>query len=608
MLDRRQRGRAAAGVTLATLLLAAAPPICAAPPTAQELAWGEILFDFYQQNHVQAITRSLVARDRAELETHSQEAELVLGGLYLDYGMHDRAAGIFERLLADQARPSVRDQAWYYLAHIRFMRGDVDTASAALGRIGDALPRRLYAARIDLESRVLLAQDRPDVAAQLLAGAELEGSWQLFGWYNLGVALVRADRLPQGIEMLDRVGQARVRGSEMTTLQDRANLALGYARLAAGDEVGARDALNRVRLDSPYTTKALLGAGWADAGRDDYENALVPWRELGDRDAFDVAVQESLLAVPFAYSELGANGQAVEHYHLAVDAYEAELVRLELAVARVGNGRLAEDVIGSDDGLAGDNPLQRYLYEMMASHAFREAASDLRNLDHLSGLLETRAEGMAALQDMLDTRRARYRSRQASIDTNVAGVRLADMVNRHQQQGQSLERIRHEGDAMALARPAEAAMKQRLDRVGEVLARRPDLVVQAKRQRFLEGVLYWQVHSEFPARLHASEKTHRATGRAIEEIRSRQSSLERARTDEPPRFSNFEERVAVATTRLQALRTKTDRVIVAQSDYLAGLATTELLARKERIAGYLVQARFALAASYDRAAVAEVTE
>jgi hypothetical protein len=477
-----------------------------------------------------------------------------------------------------------------------------------LGRIGDALPRRLYAARIDLESRVLLAQDRPDAAAQLLAGAELEGSWQLFGWYNLGVALVRANQLPQGIEMLDRVGLARVRGSEMNTLQDRANLALGYARLADGDEVGARDALNRVRLDSPYTTKALLGAGWADAGRHDYENALVPWRELGNRDAFDVAVQESLLAVPFAYSELGANGQAVEHYRLAVNAYEAELIRIELAVARVDDGQLADDVIGSDDGLAGDNPLQRYLYEMMASHAFREAASDLRNLDHLSGLLATRAEGMAALQDMLDTRRARYRSRQSSIDTGVAGVRLADMVNRHRDQGENLEWVRREDDVMALANAAEAALKHRLDRVGEALAGRSDLVFQARRKRFLEGVLYWQVHAEFPARLYASEKAHRATGRAIEEIRSRQSSLERARTDEPPRFSSFEERVAVATTRLEALRAKTDRVIVAQADFLAGLATDELLARKERIAGYLVQARFALAASYDRAAVAEVTQ
>ncbi|NIW25563.1 MAG: hypothetical protein GWN29_13900, partial [Gammaproteobacteria bacterium] len=65
--------------------------------------------------------------------------------------------------------------------------------------------------------------------------------------------------------------------------------------------------LQRVRLEGPFSNKALLGVGWADAERGDYRAALSPWLELRQRNIIDPAVQESLLAVPYAFSQLGAD-------------------------------------------------------------------------------------------------------------------------------------------------------------------------------------------------------------------------------------------------------------------------------------------------------------
>ena len=102
-----------------TIMAAESDPDRPVPQTAQDLAWGEVLFGFFQDRHVHAITRLLVARDRSELVEHEEEAELVLGGLYLGYGMHRQASVIFERLLERHGDPAVRDQAWYFLAQIR---------------------------------------------------------------------------------------------------------------------------------------------------------------------------------------------------------------------------------------------------------------------------------------------------------------------------------------------------------------------------------------------------------------------------------------------------------------------------------------------------------
>lgn len=595
--------RAFAGV----LLLSLSGATIAAPETAQDLAWGEVLFDFYQQNHVAAITRLLVAQKKAELPAHAQEAELVLGGLYLDYGMHQRAAGIFEHLLQQNAKPEIRDQAWYYLARIRYSRGDLDGASIALARIGDSMPGSLIAPRIDLEARVFLDQGRAHEAAVLLAQADLQGGWRFFGWYNLGVALVQSNETKKGQEFLDRVGQARVKGSELSSLKDRANLALGYARLADGDLDGARTALNRVSLEGPYTTKALLGAGWADAGRDDYQTALTPWRELGQREAFDIAVQESLLAVPYAYGQLGANGQAVEHYQVAVHAYEAELIRLDDAVEDVRKGRLVDEILDQEPAVETGSALQRYLYELMAAHEFREAAADLLNLKRLSGLLEKRANSMSAFSDMLDARRARFRSRQPLVATDVDEVRLEGMKARHATMSERLSHIRASGDVMQLANERETQIAQRLEVVEATLEKRPELAFQSDRRQFLEGVLYWQVHADFSQRLRDNEKAHLANGRVIDAIQGQIDSVKEAGTAEPPRFDEFAQRIDIASQRLRALRGRTSTVMLAQTDYLGDLAVTELLARHQRVADYLGQARFALAASYDRAALAEAS-
>lgn len=578
------------------------------PESAQDLAWGEVLFDFYQQRHVPAITRLLVARERSELVAHEEEAELVLGGLYLDYGMHQRAAAIFECLLRERARPDVHDQAWFFLARIRYQRGDTEGAARAIGEIGDALPRSLYAQRLDLQSRVLLDLGRPAESASLLADADLSGGWRYFGLYNLGVALIRSGDTESGQAYLDEVGQANVRGDELTTLRDRANLALGYERLLLGDSGAARKALDRVSLEGPYSTRALLGAGWADAGQDEYRRALMPWLELGQRDQLDIAVQESLLAIPYAYGQLGANLEAVERYQHAVDTYEAELLRLDRAQGEVEAGWLARSVLATDSDRRPDRgEIDRYLTEMLAGESFRVATEDLRATGQLRRLLEERTETIAVFEQMLEAQRARFLRHKEAVAAGVDNGRLDDLRSRYGAHAERLRAIRNDRDALGLANPRERRIAERLERVRAAAAKDPGAASEAERERFLSGVLYWRVNASFARRLRAEEKALKATGRALDAAGAHVESIREAGAREPARFLALEDRIAAAVGRLETLRRRTSSVILAQSRYLEDLAVVELVERRERVTDYLSQARYALAASYDRAAVAEAS-
>ena len=105
--------------------------------------YGEVLFYFYQDDYFPAIVRLLAAQEQQQLDDHAEDAELLLGGMYLSYGQHLDAANIFERMLADNVSPEIRDRTWFFLAKIWFQRGYHEKSKQALEYIEGELPVNL---------------------------------------------------------------------------------------------------------------------------------------------------------------------------------------------------------------------------------------------------------------------------------------------------------------------------------------------------------------------------------------------------------------------------------------------------------------------------------
>jgi len=323
------------------------PPPTLRPIFVQDLHYGDVLFHFYAGDYFEALTRLEAYQYWQRMPHHDQDAELLAGGLYLSLGMHNEAGRRFEALLTPQVPVGVRNEAWFYLAKIWYVRGYYDRSEQSLGHISGELAPSLEGERQHLLVNVLMRQNRFDEAATRLANWRGPPDWMAFARFNLGVALVSQNRLGEAAQQLTAVGTMHAVGTEMQTLRDKANLALGYAWLQAGNPGDARTALDRVRLTGPYATRALLGVGWADAALGQYKDALTPWTELHSRDLLDPAVQESYLAVPYAYAKLNANAQAADYYESAIKSFEDESGRIDTAVARIGSGHMIDDLLGT---------------------------------------------------------------------------------------------------------------------------------------------------------------------------------------------------------------------------------------------------------------------
>jgi hypothetical protein len=576
--------------------------------------FGEVLFFFFQENYFSALTQLMTAQHFGRVPHHADEAELLRGGMLLSYGLHQEAGRIFQALIDAGAPPPVRDRAWFYLAKIRYQRGYVDEAEDAIGHVQGPLPGDLEDERLVLHAVVLMRLQRYPEAIVMLRRASNRSGWAAYGRYNLGVALIQAGLRDGGVSLLDEIGRNRARGEELTALRDKANVALAYSFLQNDAPARAEPYLERVRLNGLLSNKALLGLGWAQAALDHYERALVPWMELTDRSMADTAVQESLLAVPYALGKLGAYRQSLARYERALDAYTREMARLDQAIASIRRGALVENILRDNPGEESgwfwrvrqlpDTPESRYLTELLASHDFQEGLKNYRDLGFLSRNLGAWAQSIGTYRDMLATRRQGFAERLPRVVAGGRALQVERLRADYGREVQELARIESEGDAEALAVEKERLLAMRLERVRtglERLAEPAQRETAREKYRVLRGLLTWDLSAQYSARLREEKKALQETGRLITEAEARREALLRAQAQAPASFDEFAKRIETLRHRVSHAQAAVSAAARAQEDYLAELAVAELARRREQIAAYITQARFAVAQIYDQA-------
>ncbi|MGD0490338.1 MAG: tetratricopeptide repeat protein [Steroidobacteraceae bacterium] len=585
------------------------------PHDVKDLHYGDVLFYFYQDDYFDSITRLLAAQQLERLPHTEGEAELLLGGLYLSLGEHVEAGKIFEALLAGKVSEAVRNKAWFYLGKVWYQRGYLQESERALKQVSDKIQPRISAERYMLLAQLMLRQGRYDEAIAALESWHGPPDWTAYAQFNLGVALVRKGRLPEAVRYLDRVGKMDTKDEELLSLRDKANLALGFAYLQAQRPSDAKPILERVRLEGPFSSMALLGDGWADSSLGEFKKALVPWMALRKRDLLDSAVQEAYLTVPYAYNQLGARGQAAEYYSSAIDSFDAEQKRIDESIEQIRHGDLLDRLLNDDkkDTLTWywqlktlpDAPESRYLYHLLATNEFQEGLKNYRELKFMSKNLDDWREVLAAYDSMLDTRQQAYNKEIPKADAVMAATDLDALTQKRVDFESRLNAIEKSNDVAALGTPEEQRTWARLKRIEDYLAMHPDdpdLAEMREKLRLMKGVMYWRLSESFKARLWNERRSVKELEVSLIETQKRAVLVKQARTGMPENTGVFANRVEAMRARMDELQGRLGALTDKQSHYLQDIAIEELGRQKQRIETYQIQARFELAAIYDKTA------
>lgn len=600
----------------------AARTVTSVPPVLEDLYFGEALFHALQDRHFDAVSRldaelalhhGLDEPERDSLGPHRGEAVLFIGDLELGYRMNRRGGRAMERLLAADVPPAIRHEAAWRLARVSFERADYVHALETLDRIED-LPGGEIGHRLGLlRGQVLLGLGRPEEAADVLGSMSDRGALGGYVAYNHAIALIRSDRHDEGLRLLDRLGRTNANSTTAAALRDRANLALGFALLEADQPARAQAPLERVRLDGPFSSRALLWYGWGDAGRNEYRQALIAWTELRERDPTDPAVQEALLAAPYGYAQLEAYGRAALLYGEAVEIFGQQLDRLQESIRSVREGDFLAALIERDPEPGPDGSLRiqdlpdeaptRYLADLMAGRGFQQAWLNYRDLNDLLERVEAHERTLPAWRELVEQRRSFYTPLLPVVEAEwaVRDTRLEEVRERLDEARAERERLLTERDPMALATDAEQGTLADIDRLRRALPRDASADEARARLNRLTGIVRWDILTEYPDRLSAFHDHIEALADALD--RADEASLTTLKRIESvpllyegygPRFDAYSERLGYLDNRIRGVRAQQGRVI-------EQMAVDQLIARHERVQQYQTTARFAAAENFDRA-------
>ncbi len=558
--------------------------------------YNEAIFNHYRNAHLSALTALNVGRERGLIGEFDEQAELLYAESLLSYGLYEDALALYRKLL-DKGGLSRTERAeiWLRLSRYEYERGYFSEVETTLAEMAADVGGRRSGQRLELLALAQMRQRDYEAAIETTLTGSMRSKSQ-YAQYNLAMAYLATDNVREARRVLDRLGRDLVNDPVEHALHDRANLALAYNYLAEANGIAAKPVLQRIRLEGPFSERALLGMGWAElaidkaeeirktvattpdtiggvlgvilrpgrvsdnlynrlglpaakATREDKQDrlrrALVPWTELHARDPKNPAVLEVQLAIPYVLAELGDMKQASVFYEQAISRLESGRDEIDKAIDGIRSGRMIETMIRRDRELeAGwtwrlrdlpNAPETFYLAWILAENRFQEALKNYRDVRQIQ---RSSASWLARLES--------YKR-----GVGLASVRPEILIMQARQGKPPVwEKL-----------VVELSLAQDMGRF--------------PRNETIEGLLAWSYRFAAPVSLKLATTTpnfQQGAPRAVGDVRAR----------------------------LRTLLERSNELLREQRALLERIAVGELEGYKAKITRYLIDARFALARIYDQ--------
>jgi hypothetical protein len=601
------------------------------PQELKDLYFGEALYYAFQEDWFDAISRldteltqhhGLDEPERDTLYYHINHAEFAVGDFELAYRMHQRAGRAITAVIEGNVEEPVRNEAIYRLARIYFQKDQPVNALYAMERISGDVPPHIVNDLNFLRAQILMANERYAEAADILKDLQDAKNLEGFSTYNLGIALIKDGKELEGREYLDLTGRIRSNDKLTLAIKDKSNLVLGSKLLEEKKYENAKQVLDRVRLNGPFSNRALLGSGWADVYQERFERAIVPWNILAAREVTDASVQEAMLAAPYAYGKLNVYSKAAVMYGSALANFDTELNKLDESIKSIREGHFIKALVREE--LKQDanwvvklrkipqTPETYYLLELMAAHDFQESLKNYLDLEQLRKKLDAWEGDLDAFVEIIEQRRAYYQPLLPAIDREFRQLD-SQMRLRLEQRDRIEQRLQK---MLVVPRPdylANSNERINLEQI-RLLEHRVSSNGTAANERIearikrLYGLLHWNIFTEYDDRYTETYLNLLNLNHEVDLLKTRYQAFVRTRQAATQSYEGYDDVIRRQRFRIREALEKVKILMARQGHMLETMAVNELSKRRERLAEYQIKARFAMAESYDRAARAQNQE
>ncbi|MCH8543812.1 MAG: hypothetical protein LAT61_09605 [Alcanivorax sp.] len=482
------------------------------PHAVQDPAYGQILYEYYQQRYFAAMTTTHVALDSGALPTQRDRARVMLGALYVAYGMPDDAQALFETLLAEAVDPQLAARVWIHLADLHYRQQRYSDALALLDQRVPEVPADLadqyHALRVRVLMRLGRFEDTVEALAHLVEGSRLSAYLK----YNVAVSRINAGQGDQGTALLRELTALQPGDAEVNAIRDKSLLALGVHYLRQGQPEQAGYYMSFARLDGPHSDLSLLLHARAALALEQPQRAVGSLQQLTRRSAQREAVQEAALLLPHLHDQLGNHAAALQGYRDAVAAYTAQYQYLDELTEAIRSGAWFAELVSEPQWSTAMDPLPDFMpnrsdsfptfQTLFASDAFHTAWQNYHELTRQRRLLGSWQQALPALETLLAAHQRKHQEQVPEALALIAELDAADLEGRLAELFARMDAAIAADDWQVFASADEQRLLDAVAHARRLVDKWGDRVRPASRERlaFYEGLLAWDLQQDIVPR------------------------------------------------------------------------------------------------------------
>jgi len=638
---------APAGLTLAgTLAALLHGPVAVGdelPQRASDPAYGVALYEYYQGNAFEALTRLNVASAEGGIDGHGDHPALVEGGLMLSYGMTHEAGALFRELLDENAAvaPGTRNQAWFYLGKVFYLEQDPTAARDALERVDDELLQdesdELYHEWLYLRGQLALsgtAGTSGEIVDELIDSLPESSPWRAYLHYNQAVGMLSEGQTEEAMDALASLDSLLGElpefepplANEMSALRERVKLSIGRLHLSRGDFAGAMASLEQIALDGVFSDQALFDYAVAASREGRAGLALQALNTLQQRPLFTPWLQQVPYARGFLFEQMDRQQQALQAYREAASHYQSLSTRLSDEREQLTEARLIEALRfvreGDSPGQPGSmdaemvrpepgettvltdaygrvkvRPGDYSLAGLLATESFQLSLRDLHELYRLRDSLGQWQTQLESFDIMLETRAQQREQRIRETRDALDALNADQWLARQAEYRSAIEDALAREDLRFFMTQEQHELADRLAQVEKTLSQLPeDESTRKQRETFqrMNAYFNWRIADDYAVNRWAAEKQLRELDRAMEVFVDQRALIEQEMASGGENQA-LAARVEARQAALQRLQGELDKALSAARTELLTLVDTELQQQSQEVQGYLRATRHAAA-------------
>jgi len=245
----------------------------------------------------------------------------------------------------------------------------------------------------------------------------------------------------------------------------------------------------------------------------------------------------------------------------------------------------------------------------MASHDFQTALHNYLDLEDLQSRLIGWKTSLDAFTDIIRLRAQNYQPLLPEVDAQFRELdsRMRLRLEQRKQLNTRLQAMLTAPRPDYLATAEERSASQRIALIEKQLGNSKSPAALALRERAarLRGTLTWRLETEYNDRLTAAHVHMNELNSGVDALTRQYESFVRTRQAATQSYVGYDKQISQLRQRVDDARQRVELLMARQGHLIEVVAINQLEARRNRLVAQQTEARYGVAASYDRAARAQ---